>query len=52
MQTDAQFIAALTAYLFQSNEASAVPLFYQPDGSINRTKTLTLPCYANFTSEQ
>jgi hypothetical protein len=48
--TDADFIARLTAYLAQFSEGQQpmVPLFKNDDGSIDRNKTLTLPCYANF----
>lgn len=50
MQTDSEFIARLTAYLAQFSEGQppAVPLFKNDDGSIDREKTLALPCYANF----
>ena len=50
MQTDAEFIAALTAYLLQFSEGQepAIPLFKNGDGSINREKTLALPCYSGF----
>ena len=53
-QTDAEFVAALTAYLaqFSDGQAFAVPLFRKDDGLIDHNKTLALPCYAGFRSEQ
>lgn len=47
--TDNEFIAALTSYLAQFSEGHKplVPLFKNEDGSINRDKTLALPCYMN-----
>lgn len=49
-QTDAEFIAALTAYLalFSEGHEPIVPLHYNSDGSINREKTLASPCFADF----
>ena len=49
-QTDAEFAAALTAYLkqFSEGQSPVVPIFTQDDGSIDREKTLALPCYADF----
>ncbi|HZI56849.1 MAG TPA: hypothetical protein VFF39_08740 [Verrucomicrobiae bacterium] len=46
--TDAGFAAALTAYLAQFSEGHQpiVPLFKNNDGSIDRDKTLALPCFA------
>ena len=48
--TDIEFIAALTSYLAQFSEGHkpVVPLFKNADGSINRDRTLALPCYMNF----
>jgi hypothetical protein len=48
--TDAEFTASLTAYLAQFSEGyePMVPLFKNDDGSIDRAKTLALPCYSNF----
>jgi hypothetical protein len=48
--TDAEFTASLAAYLAQFSEGPEpmVPLFKHDDGSIDREKTLALPCYANF----
>jgi hypothetical protein len=50
MQTDSEFISRLTAYLAQFSEGQQpmVPLFRNDEGSIDREKTLALPCYANF----
>ena len=47
--TDADFTATLTAYLAQFSEGHQpiVPLFRNDDGSIDRDKTLALPCYLN-----
>ena len=42
--TDIEFMAHLTA--------RTVPLFKKDDGSIDRNKTLALPCYADFHLEQ
>jgi hypothetical protein len=48
--TDAEFTASLSAYLAQFAEGHepTVPLFKNNDGSIDREKTLALPCYAGF----
>ncbi len=45
--TDADFTAILTAHLAQFSEGHQpiVPLFKNSDGSIDRDKTLALPCY-------
>ena len=53
MNTDAEFAASLTAYLRQFSEGHepSVPLFRNDDGSINRDKTLALPCFADFRLE-
>jgi len=47
---DAQFEAQLRSYLTTSSDGiePSVPLFYHGNGAINRAKTLTLACYANF----
>ena len=52
--TDDEFIAKLTAYLAQFSEGDkpTVPLFNKADGSIDRSKTLVLPCYAGFHLEK
>jgi hypothetical protein len=54
MKTDTEFVAALTVYLaqFSEGESPEVPLFRKDDGSIDREKTLALPCFANFRLEQ
>jgi hypothetical protein len=54
MQTDAEFIAALTAYLRQFSEGHkpTIPLFKKDDGSMDCERTLALPCYAGFRLEQ
>lgn len=54
MKTDTEFVAALTGYLaqFSEGEPPEVPLFRKDDGSIDREKTLALPCFANFHLEQ
>jgi hypothetical protein len=51
---DAEFVAKLTAYLAQFSEGDkpTAPLFTKDDGSIDRNKTLALPCYAGFHLEQ
>ena len=48
--TDTEFMIRLTAYLAQFSEGQAptVPLFKKHDGSIDRKKTLALPCYTDF----
>jgi hypothetical protein len=43
-ETDTQWLARITKLL---PEGSPVPLFYNQDGSINRQKTLDLPCFAH-----
>jgi hypothetical protein len=47
--SDSDFIAALTSYLAQFSEGHqpVVPLFKNDDGSIDRDKTLALPCFMN-----
>ncbi len=52
--TDAELVVHLTAYLAQFSEGQnpVVPLLTNDDGSINRSKALVLPCYANFQLEQ
>lgn len=52
-QTDAEFIAELTAHLAQfSDGRPIVPLFRKDNGSIDRDKTLALTCYSTFRLEQ
>jgi hypothetical protein len=48
--TDDIFLARLAAYLGQSADGPKpeTPVFRNEDGSINREKTLALPCYWNF----
>ncbi|HWS18905.1 MAG TPA: hypothetical protein VN223_12850 [Candidatus Elarobacter sp.] len=48
--TDIEFTSSLTAYLAQFSEGyePTVPFFKNNDGSIDREKTLALPCYADF----
>ena len=48
--TDPEFVARLTAYLKQFSDGvePTVPLFRNDDGSINRERTLALPCFADF----
>ncbi|HEY2363720.1 MAG TPA: hypothetical protein VGK36_21565 [Candidatus Angelobacter sp.] len=48
--TDDEFIARLSACLSQSTDGiePETPIFKNDDGSINREKTLALPCYWNF----
>lgn len=48
--TDIEFTVHLTAYLAQFSEGQEpiTPLFKKDDGSIDRDKTLALPCYAGF----
>jgi hypothetical protein len=50
MTSDTEFTATLTAYLklFNEGHEPTVPLFKNADGSIDREKTLALPCFANF----
>jgi hypothetical protein len=47
--TDNEFMAALTSYLAQFSEGHQpiVPLLKNDDGSIDRDKTLALPCFAD-----
>lgn len=48
--TDAQFEQSLRNYLRQFSEGfePTLPIFRNGDGSINRERTLALPCFANF----
>jgi hypothetical protein len=48
--SDDIFLARLAAYLGQSADGPKpeTPVFRNEDGSINREKTLALPCYWNF----
>jgi hypothetical protein len=48
--SDSEFTANLEAYLSQFSEGHkpTIPSFKKDDGSINRDKTLALPCFANF----
>jgi hypothetical protein len=48
--TDHEFLARLSAYLGKSADGiePKTPVFKNDDGSINREKTLSLPCYWNF----
>ena len=52
--TDAEFTARLTAFLaqFAEGQKPIIPLFEKPDGSIDRNKTLALPCFSGFRLEQ
>jgi hypothetical protein len=52
--TDAEFTETLTAYLAQFSEGHppAIPLFKKADGSIDRNKTLALPCFTGLRLEQ
>ncbi|MGH9567911.1 MAG: hypothetical protein ACRD4I_18215 [Candidatus Angelobacter sp.] len=52
--SDAEFTHRLTVWLaqFSQGERAAVPLFFRADGSLDREKTLALPCYAGFRLEQ
>lgn len=43
--TDQEFIEQLEKHL---GPGAVVPLFYNDDKSINREKTLNLPCFWNF----
>ena len=45
MKSDQEFLAQLRAYLCVT---PAVPIFRRADGSIDREKTLALPCYSDF----
>lgn len=49
-EADDVFIQSLTDYLkkFSEGNEPTVPLFKNGDGSINREKTLALPCFAEF----
>jgi hypothetical protein len=48
--TDAAFRSALDAFLGQGSEGSGIeretPLFYHPNGAIDRERTLAEPCYS------
>jgi hypothetical protein len=48
--SDDEFLARLAAYLGRSADGiePETPIFMNDDGSINREKTLALPCYWNF----
>jgi hypothetical protein len=50
MTSDSEFTASLAAYLGQFSEGHKpiVPLFKRDDGSIDRDKTLALPCFVNY----
>jgi hypothetical protein len=52
--TDIEFMARLTAYLAQFSEGQepTVPVFKKDNGSIDRNKTLALPCYDDSHLEQ
>jgi hypothetical protein len=47
---DDEFLARLAAYFGRpaDNIEPETPIFTNDDGSINREKTLALPCYWNF----
>jgi len=54
--SDVDFVESLRVYLWQYSEGNigslstydpAIPLFKREDGSIDRAKTLALPCFAN-----
>jgi hypothetical protein len=49
-QSDDELLASLAAYLKQFSEGHepVVPLFWDDSGSIDREKTLALPCYSEF----
>jgi hypothetical protein len=51
---DLTLIRRLTAFLAQFNQGTppVVPLFIKADGSLDRHKTLALPCYAGFCLEE
>jgi hypothetical protein len=51
---DLTLIRRLTAFLAQFNQGTppVVPLFINADGSLDRHKTLALPCYAGFCLEE
>ncbi|HEV7522986.1 MAG TPA: hypothetical protein VGP89_17930 [Candidatus Angelobacter sp.] len=48
--TDQEFKQSLTDYLKQFSEGfePTVPLFHKDDGSIDREKTLNLPCFSGY----
>ncbi len=48
--SDDEFLARLAASLGRSADGiePETPIFTNDDGSINREKTLALPCYCNF----
>jgi len=48
--SDDEFLACPAAYLGRSADGiePETPIFMNDDGSINREKTLALPCYWNF----
>jgi len=48
--TDDEFLARLSTCLGKSADGiePETPIFKNDDGSINREKTLALPCYWNF----
>jgi hypothetical protein len=48
--SDDEFLARLAGYLGPSADGIApeTPVLMNDDGSINREKTLALPCYWNF----
>jgi hypothetical protein len=52
--TDDEFLVSLAVYLGKSADGiePGTPVFKNNDGSINREKTLALPCYAGFRLEQ
>lgn len=47
LTADEDFFAALTRHV----HGGSAPVFHNDDGTINREKTLTLPCYENFKEE-
>jgi hypothetical protein len=51
---DLELIRRLTAFVAQFSQGapSALPLFINADGSLDRHKTLALPCYAGFCLEE
>lgn len=52
MMSDDDFVLSLKKYLSEKQgipiPAVETPLFCKSDGSIDREKTLALPCYQNF----
>jgi len=52
--TDKEFKEKLRAYLaqFSGGRKPIVPLEKNPDGTIDREKTLALPCFADFKEEK